>query len=168
MSVDATNGLTAGVLGTIMTSEYYSKGKNMDTSINGIKNWLHSVNPGLSTAYSSVVDFWGSIFLYCILGDETGQKTLKSLGIYFVSIFASMFFLVAQPPTPTTGTAMIPFLALASVSGLHTMAVIGSALLESRGDWGTAIALSAIGVVLGASVFLTVRGDLGYLVDAFT
>ena len=31
--------------------------------------------------------------------------------------------------------------ALTGVSGLHTMAVIGSALLESRGDWGTAIAL---------------------------
>ena len=59
-------------------------------------------------------------------------------------------------------------LALASGSGLHTMAVIGSALLESRGDWGTAIALIAIGAVLGLSVYWTIKGDLGYLVEAFT
>ena len=35
-------------------------------------------------------------------------------------------------------------------------------------DWGRAIALIAIGALLGASVLLTIRGDLGYLVDAFT
>ena len=55
-----------------------------------------------------------------------------------------------------------------SVSGLHTMAVIGSALLESRGDWGTAIALGAIGFLLGVSVYMTITSDLGYLADAFT
>ncbi len=57
-----------------------------------------------------------------------------------------------------------------SVSGLHTMAVIGSnfvGALQSY-DWGTVIALGAISALLGASVLLAIRGDLGYLVDAFT
>ncbi len=61
-----------------------------------------------------------------------------------------------------------PILALASVSGLHTMAVIGSGILHNWGDWGTMIALIAIGAVLGLSVYWTIKGDIGYLVEAFT
>ena len=64
-------------------------------------------------------------------------------------------------------------LALASVSGGNTLLAIVKGIASCYSpqmgfDWGTAIALGAIGVLLGGSVFLTVRGDLGYLVDAFT
>ena len=62
------------------------------------------------------------------------------------------------------GAAMLPFLALASVSGLHTLAVIGSGMLQNWGVWGTMIALGAIGALLGYSVYQTIIGDLGYLV----
>jgi len=34
-------------------------------------------------------------------------------------------------------------------------------------DWGTMAALIAIGAVLGLSVYWTVKGDMGYVVDAF-
>jgi len=163
-------GLTAVVLGTVMTSEYYDRGKNMDSSAEGIKRWLHSVNPGISAAYSSIVDFWGPIFLYDLLGDESGKTILKALGIYFISIFASMGFIAWKPPTPASGTAMLPFLALASVSGGSTILTIAKGLLTSwqAKDWGTMAALGVIGLLLGYSVYQTITGDLGYVADAFT
>ncbi len=77
---------------------------------------------------------------------------------------------VAQPPTPTTGAYMIPFLALASVSGGHTVLNILKGLFTSwqAKDWGTMVALIAIGGLLGLSVTMTITSDLGYVADAFT
>ena len=163
-------GLTAVVLGTIMTSEYYERGKNMDSSAEGIKRWLHSVNPAISTTYNSVVDFWGPIFLYSILGDESGKKMLKAIGVYFVSIFASIGFMLWRPPTLISGTVMLPFLAMATVSGGSTILTIAKSIfLGWRSmDIGTKAALGVIGFLLFLSASMTVASDLGYVADAFT
>ena len=50
------------------------------------------------------------------------------------------------------------------------MAVIGSNLIGALQsyDWGTMIALTAIGFLLGISVLATIQSDMGYVVDAFT
>ena len=62
---------------------------------------------------------------------------------------------------------------LSSVSGGNTILTILKGIFscwspETGMDWGTAIALIAIGALLAYSVYQTIIGDLGYLVDAFT
>ncbi len=65
------------------------------------------------------------------------------------------------------------FLALASVSSGHTVLTILKGIFdcytpEEGMDWGTAIALGVMSLLLGVSIEMTVRCDLGYVVDAFT
>ena len=92
-----------------------------------------------------------------------------AMGAVYINIL-KLLVITIKMPTPATGTAMIPFLALASVSGGNTMLTILKGIFASiKGeDWGTLAALIAIGGVLGLSVYWTVKGDMGYVVDAFT
>jgi len=92
-----------------------------------------------------------------------------AMGAVYINIL-KLLVITIKMPTPATGTAMIPFLALASVSGGHTVLTAFKGFWSGvkSGDWGTAIALGAIGLMMGVSVTMTVSSDMGYVVDAFT
>jgi|GEM_PF-3326765 len=161
--------LTAVILGTLMSSNYYAQGQNMDTSESGIKNWLHSVNPALALAFANVADLIGGIFVATLL-EESDSAFVKLTGLWFLSIFASITFLVV-PPTPASGTAMIPFLALAFATlgdiALEALKILKS-LFEEPMQWGRSVITGCLFVILAVSSYLTIKTEMAYVSEAFT